>query len=201
MATVGSPLAELPASPVARRAAQVCRRYSTPAFAGHSFRSYLWAAEYAAVRGLAHDEELLFVAAMVHDLGLAATWDAQLTPFEVVGAELGRVLCLGAGWQPERAARVSQVCVLHMRDAVPPTVDVESHLLQVGTSADVSGVGASAFRADFQAALFEAHPRTGFPTEFVAAFRAEAGRKPGCAAAQLLDTDWPQRMESNPLPR
>jgi hypothetical protein len=79
-------------------------------------------------------------------------------------------------------------------------VDAESHLLQVGTSADVSGVGAMGFPADFRAALFEAHPRTGFPDEFVAAFRAEAGRKPACAAALLLATDWLQRMRSNPLP-
>jgi hypothetical protein len=197
---MGSHLAELPSSPVARRAAQVCRRYSTPAFAGHSFRSYLWAVEYAGARHLACDEELLFVAAMVHDLGLSATWDGHVTPFEVVGGELGRVLCLGAGWAPERAARVAEVCVLHMRDAVLPEVDCEAHLLQVGTSADVSGVGAMDFAEDFRAALFEAHPRTGFPGEFVAAFRAEAGRKPGCAAGQLLAGDWLDRMQANPLP-
>lgn len=200
MATVGSGLAELPATAVARRAAQVCRRYSTFAFAGHSFRSYLWAAESARARGLAFDEELLFVAAMVHDLGLSRTWDAQVTPFEVVGAELGRVLCLGAGWPPERAARVSEVCVLHMREEVAPHVDAESHLLQVGTSADVSGVGALEFPEDFRAALLEAYPRTGFPNEFMEAFRGEASRKPGCAAAQLMATDWPHRMRINPLP-
>jgi hypothetical protein len=87
-----------------------------------------------------------------------------------------------------------------MRDEIVPEVDAESHLLQVGTSADVSGVGAMGFPEDFRAALFEAHPRTGFPGEFVAAFRAEAGRKPGCAAAQLMATDWPDRMRTNPLP-
>lgn len=196
-----STLADLPDSPVARRALEVCRRYSTPALLDHSIRSYLWAAQYAHEHLLGFDQELLFVAAMVHDLGLSETFDAHVTPFEIVGAEIGRVFGIGAGWEADRAARVSEVCILHMRDEVPPEIDVESHLLQVGTSADVSGVGAMDFPADFRTALFATYPRTGFPEQFITAFRAEAARKPQCAVAHLLSTGWLDRMASNPLPR
>lgn len=195
-----SPLPPLPDTVAARTAYEICGRYSTPNLVGHSVRSYLWAAAYAGERGLVFDAELLHVSAMVHDLGIAATFEAVTTPFEVVGAEIGFVLARGLGWPTDRAERVVEVCVRHMRADVSADVDVESHLLQVGTSADVSGVGAMDFPAPFREALFTAYPRTGFPAEFVAAVEREAARKPGCAAARLLASEWPQRMASNPLP-
>lgn len=193
-------LPPLPDTAAARTAYEICVRFSTPNLTGHSVRSFLWGAAYAAERGLAFDAELLHVAAMVHDLGIAATFEAATTPFEVVGAEVGYVLARGLGWPTDRAERVVEICVRHMRDDVAADVDIESHLLQVGTSADVSGVGAMDFPAPFREALFAAYPRIGFPGEFVAAFEREAARKPGCAAARLLASDWSQRMASNRLP-
>ena len=195
-----TPLPPLPDTAAARTAYEICERYSTPNLLGHSVRSYLWGAAYAAERGLAFDAELLHVAAMVHDLGIASTFEAVSTPFEVVGAELGFVLARGLSWPADRAARVTEICVLHMRADVAAEVDVESHLLQVGTSADVSGVGAMDFPVTFRGALFAAYPRIGFPAEFVAAMERETARKPGCAAAGMLASDWPRRMAANPLP-
>ncbi len=197
---MSSSLPPLPDTVAARTAYEICSRFSTPNLVGHSVRSYLWAAAYAAERGLVFDAELLHTAAMVHDLGISATFEAVTTPFEVVGAEIGFVLGRGLGWPADRSERVVEICVRHMRDDVAADVDVESHLLQVGTSADVSGVGAQDFPAPFRAALFAAYPRTGFPAEFVAAFEREAARKPECAAARLLASEWPQRMANNPLP-
>ncbi|MCK9922734.1 hypothetical protein MXD61_12790 [Frankia sp. AgPm24] len=46
---------------------------------------------------------------------------------------------MGAGWSPQRTARVEEIIILHMRDDVAPDDDPESHLLQVATSWDVSG--------------------------------------------------------------
>ncbi|MEO7070741.1 MAG: cyanamide hydratase [Nostocoides sp.] len=197
---MNQPLPPLPDTAAARAAYDVCQRFSTPNLLAHSTRSYLWAGAYAAERGLDFDAELLHVSAMVHDLGIAATFEAVTTPFEVVGAEMGFVVTRGLGWPADRSERVVEICIRHMRDDVAADVDVESHLLQVGTSADVSGVGAMDFPAPFREALFVAYPRTGFPGEFVAAFEREASRKPGCAAARLLASDWAQRMATNPLP-
>lgn len=45
-----------------------------------------------------------------------------------------------------------------MRDDVAPEVDTESRLLQIGTSADVSGTGLEAFDSAFRDTLIDVLP-------------------------------------------
>ncbi|EST25157.1 hypothetical protein M877_23125 [Streptomyces niveus NCIMB 11891] len=89
--------------------------------------------------------------------------------------------------------------VLHMRDDVAPEVDLESRLLQVGTSADVCGTGLEAFAPLFVDTLVVAYPRQGFPHSFVRLFKDQAEREPGCAAAELVAGEWAERTFSHPL--
>jgi hypothetical protein len=147
-----------------------------------------------------HDAELLFVAAMVHDLSLASGFDDVALPFEEAGGLVARVLATGLGWPPSRREHLERVIVLHMRDEVPPEVDAESYLLQVGTSADVSGGTVELFDADVRQGITAAYPRDGFPERFLAAFEAQAARKPSCAAAgALASAGWADRVRANPL--
>ena len=46
------------------------REFSSPALVNHCLRSYLWAAAYGAEHRLIFDAELLYVSAMLHDIGL-----------------------------------------------------------------------------------------------------------------------------------
>ncbi|WP_234433603.1 HD domain-containing protein [Streptomyces rimosus] len=102
-------------------------------------RSYFFGAAWAQARGLHFDSELLFVSAMLHDLALTPPFDSHALPFEEAGGHLARVFTAGLGWPRERRDRAAELIVLHMRDDVEPEQDPESRLLQVGTSADVSG--------------------------------------------------------------
>jgi hypothetical protein len=190
-----------PAGDAAEAARRVCREYADGALYHHSIRSYFFGASSAGVRGLTFDRELFFVAAMLHDLALTPPFDSHTLPFEDAGGHLARVFTAGLGWPPERRGRVAEVIVLHMRADVSPDVDVESHLLQVGTSADVSGTGLAAFDPSFTDALVTAYPRLGFARLFVDLLRDQAQRKPGCATAELVAGDWPDRTLANPLER
>jgi len=109
-----------------------------------------------------YDPELLYVAAMLHDISLTAPFDSHELAFEDAGGHVARVFAAGAGWTAQRRDRVAEVIVLHMRDDVAATQDPESHLLQVSTTADVSGRGLDLFTQDFLGRLLEALPRTGF---------------------------------------
>jgi hypothetical protein len=191
----------LPASGASTAADAVCRRFADAALTNHSVRSYLWAARYASDNGLHYDAELLYVAAMVHDLGLTAAFDAYRTPFEVVGGELGWVLGVGVGWSPERAQRVTDIATWHMGADVGPDVDVEAHLLQVGTSADVSGTRVDAFAPGFRDELFATYPRLSFDDDFVTALTHEARRKPTSSSALAMEAGLAQRVAGNGLPR
>jgi len=191
----------VPGGRAAEAARLVCEEYAGDALYHHSVRSYFFGAAWAKARGLDFDRELFFVSALLHDLGLVPAFDSHAVPFEEAGGHLARVFTAGLGWPAERRDRAAELIVLHMRDDVAPEVDVESRLLQVGTSADVSGAGLEAFDPAFRDALVEAYPRLGFAESFVRLFREQAERKPGCAAAELVAGGWAKRTVSNPLDR
>ncbi|MEU7551025.1 HD domain-containing protein [Streptomyces sp. NPDC044571] len=182
-----------------RTALEIASEYADEALLNHSVRSYAFAAEYAARHGLAYDEDLLYVSALLHDLGLTAPFDSHTLPFEEAGGHVARVLTAGLGWPADRRARAEEVIVLHMRDDVTAAEDVESHLLQVGTSADVSGLRVAEFDPAFTAALLEAYPRAGFGAAFVALVEDQAVRKPDCAAASYVAGGAATRIAANPL--
>jgi hypothetical protein len=192
---------QLPEGRAAEAARLVCTEYADTALYHHSVRSYLFGTAWAEAEGLDFDRELFFVSAMLHDLALTPPFDSHTLAFEEAGGHLARVFTAGLGWASARRDRAAELIVLHMRDDVSPKEDVESRMLQVGTSADVSGTGLEAFAPDFREALLREYPRLGFAASFVRLFQDQAVRKPGCAAAELVAGDWPERTRSNRLDR
>ncbi|MBT2470191.1 HD domain-containing protein [Streptomyces sp. ISL-66] len=188
-------------TPSGRAAREIAAEYADGALLNHSVRSYAFAAEYADRHGLSYDRELLYVSALAHDLGLTAPFDSHTLPFEEAGGHVARVLTAGLGWPAERRARAEEIIVLHMRDDVTAAEDVESHLLQVGTSADVSGLGLADFDPAFTAGLLAEYPRLGFGDAFFALVADQAVRKPQCAAAAYVAGGAKERIAANPLDR
>jgi hypothetical protein len=186
-------------TPATRAAREVVAEYSSPALVNHCERSYLWSAALGELGGIAYDRELLFVASMVHDLGLVRAFDNHLAPFEDAGGDVGWVFAAGAGWPRERRVRVKEIVIRHMWDEVDPAFDAEGHLLCEGTGLDISGRGPDRWPAGFRAEVLERYPRLGLPAEFIAAFREQARRKPGCAAAAAVTAGMADRVAANPL--
>ncbi|MFD8984663.1 HD domain-containing protein [Streptomyces sp. NPDC059564] len=186
-------------SVTARSAFEAASEYADAALLNHSVRSYAFGAEYARQHGLAYDAELFYVSALLHDLGLTPPFDSHTLPFEEAGGHVARIFTAGLGWTPERRARAQEVIVLHMRDDVTAAEDVESHLLQVGTSADVSGLRVDTFDPAFRATLLEHYPRLGFGPAFLALVEDQATRKPTCAAAAYVASGAAKRIAANPL--
>src|SRR5918911_76452 len=95
----------LPDTSAARLAAEVAAEYHSPALLNHVHRSYLWAASLGTQEGLTFDAELLYVAAMLHDIGLVEPFDSHTVAFEHAGGHVARVFAAGAGWPPARRRR------------------------------------------------------------------------------------------------
>ncbi|MFD9566791.1 HD domain-containing protein [Streptomyces sp. NPDC059994] len=190
---------KVPEGHAAQAARLVCAEYADEALYHHSVRSYFFGAAWAEERGLDYDRELFFVSALLHDLSLTPPFDSHTLPFEEAGGHLARVFTAGLGWPDARRDRAAELIVLHMRDDVAVEQDVESRLLQVGTTADVSGGGLDAFDPSFREALVRAYPRLGFAASFVGLFRDQAERKPGCAAGELVAAGWEARALGNGL--
>jgi hypothetical protein len=188
-----------PVTPAAEAALSVATRFCSPALLNHAIRSYLWGAMYGTAHGIAFDDELYFVAALLHDIGLTEAFDSHRLPFEEAGGQLAWVFGVAAGWPAERAARVSEIIMLHMRDDVAPADDPESHMLQVATGWEVAGRRPEEFPPDARAEVLARYPRLGFGAEFLACFEDQARRKPGSAAAASVDRDVAGRIAANPL--
>ena len=189
-----------PDTVAARAALEVAERYCSPALLAHSVRSWAFAlgfAEVESIRGV--DEELLYVAALLHDIGLVPEFDAVRVPFETAGGHVGWVLAAGAGWAQERRDRVVEVIERHMLPEVKAAEDPEGHLLEVATGLDISGGGSDALPEPFLREVLAAHPRGSLAAEFGACLVEQAARKPGSQAARIVSTGLESRLAANPL--
>ncbi|MEV8613947.1 HD domain-containing protein [Amycolatopsis sp. NPDC051373] len=188
-----------PETPAAAAALAVATRFYSAALLNHSVRSYLWGTHYAAAHGIAFDDELYYVSALLHDLGLTAEFDNHRLPFEDAGGHLAWVFGAAAGWPADRAAHVEEIIVAHMREDVPASTDPESHLLQVATSWDVSGRRPEEFPAEVRTTILTHYPRLDFGAEFLACFEDQAARKPDSAAGGAVASGIADRLAVNPL--
>ncbi|MCK2212745.1 HD domain-containing protein [Actinomadura sp. ATCC 31491] len=189
----------IPDTPACRGAFEVAARYHSPSLLNHCVRAYLWAAAYAQDHGIDFDAELLYVAALLHDLGLTAEFDSHTVPFEEAGGHVAWAFCAGAGWSPERRDRAAEVIVRHMWDEVPLEEDPEGHLLELSTGMDISGRRVDELPAGVRREVLERYPRLDLPKEFTVCLSEQGARKPGSAAARFVRAGAADRISRNPL--
>lgn len=192
---------DIPDTAACRHALEAATAYCSPALLNHSVRAYLWAAGYALTKGIAFDAELLYVAAMLHDVGLVKEFDSHTVAFEEAGGHVAWVFAAGAGWPVSRRRRVAEVIVRHMWDAVDVAEDPEGHLLELSTGMDISGRRTEDIPADLRADVLARYPRLGLAREFVACFQDQARRKPDSLAAKFVGGGFAARAAANPLDR
>ncbi|WP_328808041.1 HD domain-containing protein [Nonomuraea antri] len=189
----------IPDTPACRGALEVATRYHTPSLLNHSIRAYLWAAAYAQQEGIAFDAELLYVASMLHDVGLAAEFDSHTVPYEEAGGHVAWAFCAGAGWSPERRTRAAEVIIRHMWDEVPVADDPEGHLLELSTGMDISGRRTDEIPAGVRREVLERHPRLEIAKEFTVCISEQGARKPSSIAARFVANGIADRIAVNPL--
>jgi hypothetical protein len=188
----------VPSSTAARAAHEVVTAYSSPALVNHCVRSYLFAVAYGDLNQIRYDAELLYVSAMLHDIGLDAEFDNHTLAFEYAGGHVAWVFAAGLGWPPHRRTRAAEIIVRHMTD-VTAEEDPEGHLLAVATSLDISGWQPEAWPEDLRREIVGHAPRLSLAEEFVRCFEDQARRKPTSTAATSVADGIAGRMAANPL--
>jgi HD domain-containing protein len=172
-------------------------RRTLPAYLlAHSVRSYCWGAAIADREGWSFDRQVLWSAALWHDVGLTRLARNTMC-FEVEGAEIARPFLERNGMPPEAADRVAIAIILHMRPNVTLDDGVEAVLLDRATALDVRGVD-FALADGVRDEVVEAFPRGSFDGRFLAAVRHEAVARPGCQSARLVAADLAGWMARSP---
>ncbi|MEV7990923.1 HD domain-containing protein [Streptomyces sp. NPDC086077] len=201
LATSGITLGDLvvPDTAASAAALELASAYHSPALLNHSVRAYVWAAARARAQGIDVDSELLYVAAMFHDMGLVAEFDSHTVSFEVAGGHVARVFTAGAGWPAERRERLAEVIVRHMWPEVDVSMDPEGHVLCRATALEIVGRDADDFAPEFMAEVLGRYPRLGLAAEFLTCFQEQARRKTDSSAAGAVRSGLQTRMADNPL--
>jgi len=161
----------IPDSRMAREVTQLVRDTESDLLFLHSTRVYFWGALAGKRKGLAFDPELLYVAAMFHDIGLTALYrDSQLR-FEVDGANAAREFLRGHGIPEAEVERVWAAVALHTTPGIPEHMHPEIALVQAGAAMDVVGRGYHDLTAEQREAVIAAYPRgSDFKHEMIEAF-------------------------------
>ena len=123
-----------PDSAICQQAQELLRDLRPSEIVGHSYRTYCWARILARRDRVKHDPEVLYVAALLHDLGLAAPNDGQPRCCSLVGAEKAVQMGTEAGWSAPSQLAVGQAITLHMNASVAASEGPEAHLLTAGAT-------------------------------------------------------------------
>lgn len=189
-----------PDTPAARAALDLARSYHSPSLLNHVVRSWVWAEAFAALEGrTGFDHELLYVSALLHDIGIVPQFDNVALSYEDAGGHVAVALTAGAGWEAARRTRAHEVIVRHNWPAVDPALDVEGYLLEIATGLDISGARADDLPLDLRRAVLAAHPRLDVAAEFGAGVADQAERKPATQAHRLVAGGVREKLAANPL--
>ncbi len=189
----------IPDSPAAGTAHEVATEFSSPSLVNHCVRSYLFAVSYGDLHGIGYDAELLYVASMLHDIGLEEEFDNHRLGFEHAGGHVAWVFAAGLGWPAARRTRTAEIIVAHMSDDVTADEDPEGYLLATATSLDISGRRPEAWPAELREEVVAAAPRLTLADEFLQCFQDQARRKPESSAASSVRSGLAGRLASNVL--
>ncbi|WP_104523498.1 HD domain-containing protein [Blastococcus atacamensis] len=168
----------VPDSGLAREATALVREAASPLLFDHSRRVFVWGALRGEEQGLRFDPELLYVAAMFHDLGLTERFRRTDQRFEIDGADEARRFLHAHGIAGDDADRVWTAIALHTTPDIPLHMAAEIALLTRGVELDVLGIGYDTVSDEQRAAVVDAHPRPDFKNRILAAFTEGIADRP-----------------------
>ena len=167
----------LPDTPMAKAAAAMVRAASPEHLYNHCLRTYLFGALVAERDQTHYDQEIIFIAAAMHDLGLIERYQSKSQPFEMDGADAALAFLDQHGVGRARAELAWHAIALHT-SRLSAHEAPQLQLVGAGAGADVYGNGLDTLPADRVRAVLAAYPRRGFRQGFPQLLQAYCQRKP-----------------------
>ncbi len=185
----------LPTGPMIDASLDLVRSSESQPLVEHSVRSFLFARLLAEHEGClndaAYDEDLLFAATVMHDLGLGERSDGRAR-FEVEGADLAATLLREHGVNEADVDRVWEAIALHSSTGIADRRGLLTYLTHKGVFIDVGQLPCPV--ADrLHDAVLSAYPRSAGDTSVLDAIikhaaQSAAAAPPGSLGAYLLLT-------------
>jgi len=160
MSIATRPLAgiRVPDSPVVARAIEYAREHCEPYLFNHQMRSWLFAVALAQQKRATYDSEVLAVATVLHDIGLAKAFAGPLR-FEVEGANAALAFSRGQGMTESQAQVIWDGVALNSTPSIALYKGNEVTLCTFGIALDWGGWGYDQLTQNQVAAIVDAFPR------------------------------------------
>jgi hypothetical protein len=167
----------IPDSYLARQATQEARDVEAEHVFRHSVRSFVFAELISRAQKVKHDSELVYIACVLHDIGLSEHYSTAHTRFEVDGANHVKKLLLANGVSSERALIAWDAVALHPMYGIARYKDPEVKLVSAGVITDVGAAFASELERPAVQEVLDTLPHHGFNDAFLAVLMDYARRK------------------------
>ena len=158
MQTNGKSSVKIPHSKLAREVTELIRDTENELLFMHSARVYLWGALLGERKGVTFDPELLYVAAMFHDIGLTSIYHESQLRFEVDGANAARDFLQSHGISEGDIERVWLAIALHTTPGISAHLHPIAALTAEGVMMDLVGLGYDEFTDAQREAVETAYP-------------------------------------------
>jgi HD domain len=191
-----------PDTALAREAEDRVRELSKPPLYGHCLRTWAFAALFARRDRADHDEELLYLACVLHDLGLTEAHDGRdpsAACFAVEGARAAHTLLCDRQAPEDRARTVAEAISLHLNISVPERYGPEAVLLSKGVMVDVVGRRVELLPSESVSDVVARWPREGSGDLLLADTARQAKIRPQSRAALLHRLGFTKLVSANPL--
>ena len=192
----------VPDTRLTREATEVVRDTESPLLFNHSTRVYYFGSLAGKKLGLKFDPELLYIAAMFHDMGLTPQHSSKSDRFEVDGANAARAFLRQYNIAQQDTDTVWTAIALHTTPGIPQYMHPVVALLTNGVEMDVLGIAYSEFSDSDREAIVAAYPRSErFQEDIIQAFYDGIRHKPdttfGNVKADVLADKDPQFQRRN----
>ncbi|SAL53495.1 metal-dependent phosphohydrolase [Caballeronia turbans] len=178
----------IPDSQLVREVTQLIRDTESELLFNHSTRVYLWGALLGKRKSVTFDPELLYVAAMFHDIGLTAAYRESELRFEIDGANAARDFLRSHHVDEAEVAKVWAAVALHTTPGIPEHMHGEIALVQAGAGMDVAGRGFDDFTDEERVAVVAGFPRgPDFAGKMIDAFYDGMKHRPGTTFGTFND--------------
>jgi pimeloyl-ACP methyl ester carboxylesterase len=189
----------IPDSPLAQKAVDLAFRVSPAVVWTHVLRTFVFGALVGRAQNLRYDEELFFLASVLHDLGLTTEFRGT-ERFEVVGADAAAAFLKDQGVNDERRAIIWDAIALHTSVGIASRKRPEIALVHIGAGIDVLGLELNKLPPTLVAQTIEALPRHDFNKAFFSVLVDTIAHAPQSAAMTWMCETANEHVPGCPCP-
>jgi HD domain len=178
-----------PDSAITREAVAMAEDCSPASLFNHCLRAYFWARLLDA-DDRKFDDEALFVAIMLHDLGLTDQHRLQGDKeqcFTIVGARAAQALGSKHDWHDSRSTMAANAITMHLNVLIGDASGKEAQMVRAGSGGDIAGLGLNVLHQEQIKEVVDRYPRLNLKTEAVDALMIESTQRPCCRTAFLCN--------------